>query len=604
MLQKYHEKIGKVDLVYDEQDPLNRNTIVNLLDLGIKLHFCSLEQRLKLIEASFEFLTVYYQKSVLGSPKREPSFDHILRVIGASFPGNYSQNNDFYVHYYRGLVFVFPIDDESKKLLDQMEEQDPKLLRLKNDLVASHCFIYAGTSFDKAKLPSINEKCEYFQQVDVILEKGIFFSKTSKWIKFGDSTQDVLAEISSPQNIYIKGVNNEIEKNPENEFKDIFELTNNPNVNLNKNKNLTGEESTNKNKISKNHEKEKEKEKEEEIEKEKEKEKTISDDENLDNLRNNQNDQYEFNSDQETDSTSNLEDSGSNQINPDYFFNYFHLGIDIMFDGEEHSVKKIILHTNYPSSIDYNQYERCNYQIKVQSLKKEQCCITPFMKFKEIKGILGQNTRPIVHGGDIIGKEFEKTKFYGFLNTNLIFEIMCKNTYATSVTLFDPKMLDVYQNVEQNSDLESISNEKENEKMSNKKQKNKPRKASQKIDKKLINLNLNGEENEKEKEKEKERGGGEEGETRKEKKKTIVENEEDSFDDNIDPKENIYSPNQKQYQLPEIPILGSETSNNFDSKLTLNLTQTFALNFENESSLTEVSDESSDSASISSLDLN
>jgi len=43
-------------------------------------------------------------------------------------------------------------------------------------------------------------------------------------------------------------------------------------------------------------------------------------------------------------------------IGLDYFFNYFDLGIDILFDGVTNVVKKFILHTNFPSHYDFNRY--------------------------------------------------------------------------------------------------------------------------------------------------------------------------------------------------------------------------------------------------------
>jgi hypothetical protein len=38
----------------------------------------------------------------------------------------------------------------------------------------------------------------------------------------------------------------------------------------------------------------------------------------------------------------------------DYFYNYFSLGIDVMFNGKSNVVEKIILHTNIPGSRDFN----------------------------------------------------------------------------------------------------------------------------------------------------------------------------------------------------------------------------------------------------------
>jgi hypothetical protein len=52
-------------------------------------------------------------------------------------------------------------------------------------------------------------------------------------------------------------------------------------------------------------------------------------------------------------------------LNDDYFYNYFRLGFDILFDGEEHVIKKFVLHTNYPTDPHFNQYARCNYRVIV-----------------------------------------------------------------------------------------------------------------------------------------------------------------------------------------------------------------------------------------------
>eukprot|EP00928_Gymnodinium_smaydae_P044266 TRINITY_DN29535_c0_g2_i1.p1 TRINITY_DN29535_c0_g2~~TRINITY_DN29535_c0_g2_i1.p1 ORF type:complete len:613 (-),score=136.80 TRINITY_DN29535_c0_g2_i1:8-1846(-) len=62
----------------------------------------------------------------------------------------------------------------------------------------------------------------------------------------------------------------------------------------------------------------------------------------------------------------------------DYFFNYFHLGMDVLFDGCVHVVKKIILHTNSPTHGDFSRYSRCFFQIPVvptaDEVEAEACC--------------------------------------------------------------------------------------------------------------------------------------------------------------------------------------------------------------------------------------
>lgn len=47
----------------------------------------------------------------------------------------------------------------------------------------------------------------------------------------------------------------------------------------------------------------------------------------------------------------------------DYFFNYFLLGLDLLFDGRVHRVKSIVLHTNSCASRQFTSYRRCNFRI-------------------------------------------------------------------------------------------------------------------------------------------------------------------------------------------------------------------------------------------------
>eukprot|EP00929_Paragymnodinium_shiwhaense_P026604 TRINITY_DN15795_c0_g1_i2.p1 TRINITY_DN15795_c0_g1~~TRINITY_DN15795_c0_g1_i2.p1 ORF type:complete len:459 (+),score=86.21 TRINITY_DN15795_c0_g1_i2:455-1831(+) len=50
---------------------------------------------------------------------------------------------------------------------------------------------------------------------------------------------------------------------------------------------------------------------------------------------------------------------------PDYFYNYFNLGLDVMFDGSTHLAKKIVLHTNPPSHERFSRYSRCFFELHV-----------------------------------------------------------------------------------------------------------------------------------------------------------------------------------------------------------------------------------------------
>jgi len=49
----------------------------------------------------------------------------------------------------------------------------------------------------------------------------------------------------------------------------------------------------------------------------------------------------------------------------DYFFNYFTLGLDVLFDAVTHQAKKFVMHTNIPGHFNFNIYYRCNFLISL-----------------------------------------------------------------------------------------------------------------------------------------------------------------------------------------------------------------------------------------------
>jgi len=57
---------------------------------------------------------------------------------------------------------------------------------------------------------------------------------------------------------------------------------------------------------------------------------------------------------------------------PDYIYNYFDLGLDILFSGVSHTIKKFILHTNLATHPHFDQYNQCNYRIIPQVDNKQQ----------------------------------------------------------------------------------------------------------------------------------------------------------------------------------------------------------------------------------------
>ncbi|XP_039135388.1 UPF0183 protein At3g51130 isoform X1 [Dioscorea cayenensis subsp. rotundata] len=124
----------------------------------------------------------------------------------------------------------------------------------------------------------------------------------------------------------------------------------------------------------------------------------------------------------------------------DYFYNFFSRGLDILFDGQTHKIKKFVLHTNYPGHSDFNSYIKCNFVIydanvqgPVQVGNASSHCITPSTKWEQVKEILGDGGRAAIQTQGSMNNPFGSTFVYGY--QNVAFEVM-KNGYIATVTLF------------------------------------------------------------------------------------------------------------------------------------------------------------------------
>lgn len=111
----------------------------------------------------------------------------------------------------------------------------------------------------------------------------------------------------------------------------------------------------------------------------------------------------------------------------DYFWNYFGLGLDILFDGTGHFVKKFVLHTNILSHYLSMKYAKCNF--KFEDTNGEQ--LSHASTWGTVKKILGEPVGPpVIFERD--DNPFGFTSFYGF--KDCLFEIV-KNEKIASVTL-------------------------------------------------------------------------------------------------------------------------------------------------------------------------
>ncbi|GIX90612.1 UPF0183 protein C16orf70 homolog [Caerostris extrusa] len=139
----------------------------------------------------------------------------------------------------------------------------------------------------------------------------------------------------------------------------------------------------------------------------------------------------------------------------DYFYNYFTLGLDVLFDAKSHRVKKFILHTNYPGHYNFNMYFRCNFNLPIEvkpssesenitlvDVSDRKHIITAFTKWDTMEEQLKKPLeRPVVlnrtstHNAT---NPFGSTCCYGY--QDIIFEVM-PNKHLASVTLYQKKKI-------------------------------------------------------------------------------------------------------------------------------------------------------------------
>lgn len=124
----------------------------------------------------------------------------------------------------------------------------------------------------------------------------------------------------------------------------------------------------------------------------------------------------------------------------DYFYNYFTRGLDILFDGQTHKIKKFVLHTNFPGHADFNSYIKCNFMIQCPSSNTEQDeastnehCITSNTKWNQVQELLGDAGRAAIQTQGSTINPFGSTFVYGY--RNIAFEVM-RNGHIATVTLF------------------------------------------------------------------------------------------------------------------------------------------------------------------------
>ncbi|KAG0037031.1 hypothetical protein BGZ82_003279 [Podila clonocystis] len=297
--------IPVVDLKYSDENPFAADIVLRLASNGIELRFEPLSQRLKLIKVDdFSRLRLTYQGGEVSSTKALPTFLLAYKLFGPTYPGEFDPAKHLYT-----LSYPFP------------DGTTP---------VASHMYIYYGADWTTATPVPISTLVRNIQESNspslqggrfgegkTELERVVAKINYGVALQFAGMTpqqkclillhvttpQDLLADLGSPASIYYK----------EEDKMKIHSDTKESIKNQDEDDGILG---------------------------------------SMDDVGG-----YD---------RTNRQAEGSQQPN-DYFYNYFHLGIDVLFDGSSHRCKKIVMHSNVPGHFDFQSYKRCPFILHLPS---------------------------------------------------------------------------------------------------------------------------------------------------------------------------------------------------------------------------------------------
>ncbi|RGB28930.1 hypothetical protein C1646_714696 [Rhizophagus diaphanus] len=406
--------IPSVDLKYDDEAPISTDVFLSLPANGIHMRFDGASQRLKSIQVSeFSKLRLTYQDSEVSSSKVAPTFLSIYKIFGPTYPGELDEEKKEYTLNYPGISFVFPIPE--KHISSYVSSSDlPMELPDGTSPLLTRLYTFHGPNFRNAVAPPLHKSINAegigadggeFGEVESVvaeLKRGIIVNFLPRNNSNNVSTEIIL-NVTTPQDLLID-IGSPLR---------IFY-------------------------------------------KEEDKMRIHSEDSNA-------NEVIESDDGRDLNSSSiGVEDPSREGDTVDYFYNYFHLGFDVLFDGVTHRCKKIVLHGNVPGHFDFQRYKRCPYKIvlpkspstlqtsneaaRLEVLGDDDDdnqstsqaggdFITSEMKMDQIRELLGQPSgQPLIFNRGAGGQNpFGPTKLCGY--DGVVFEEM-KNGYVTTITLF------------------------------------------------------------------------------------------------------------------------------------------------------------------------
>ncbi|CAH2057097.1 unnamed protein product, partial [Iphiclides podalirius] len=388
IIQSQVGTIRGVQVLYSDQSPLSVDLVINMPQDGIRLIFDPVAQRLKIIEVyNMKLVKLRYSGMCFNSPEITPSIEQVEHCFGATHPGLYDSQRHLFALNFRGLSFYFPVDSK----FEPGYAHGLGSLQFPNggSPVVSRTTIYYGSQHQMSSSSSGSGRC-----AAPLPELPLSCYRQQLHLRRCDVLRSPSATLGLRLHMYTEGSSRTSDGSLATRrvvrFGDSCQAV----------------------------------------------ARALAAPARL---------YYK------ADDKMRIHRPTARRRPPpasDYFFNYFTLGLDILFDARTHQVKKFVLHTNYPGHYNFNMYHRCEFELTVQPDKCESnalvesrgaVTITAYSKWEVVSRALRVCERPVVlnrASSTNTTNPFGSTFCYGY--QDIIFEVM-SNNYIASITLYQPE---------------------------------------------------------------------------------------------------------------------------------------------------------------------
>uniref|UniRef100_A0A0N5ARP2 UPF0183 protein CG7083 n=1 Tax=Syphacia muris TaxID=451379 RepID=A0A0N5ARP2_9BILA len=116
-LRDCYQLVDKVEVAYSTMEPMNKDIIIRLPSDGIRLYFEPNTQLLHLIEVyDLSNITLRSCNGIFSQPRKEADIFKAETAFGATHPGVYDEQQRLYELNWRGLSFSFPAPKDTSTL--------------------------------------------------------------------------------------------------------------------------------------------------------------------------------------------------------------------------------------------------------------------------------------------------------------------------------------------------------------------------------------------------------------------------------------------------------------------------------------------------------